>query len=67
MGKAARIKAQRTEKFEHEPKRPSGRYMSARERQEDRRRDRVAQRIAAELSAGVAASVINGRTRDLRG
>lgn len=61
MGKAARIKAQRTEKFEHEPKRPTGRYKTAKERQLDRRHERdMVQRLDA-LTQSVAAQIIGDR------
>lgn len=56
MGKAARIKAQRSEEFFHEQKRPTSKYRTAKEQQEQRRRDRKAARKHEALMAKVAAS-----------
>ena len=58
MGKAARIKAQRGEKFVRAEKQPTGKFRSAKDRQEERRKDRkVAERsqaLIARLANGVA-------------
>lgn len=56
MGKAARIKRERTEKFEREPKRPSGKYKTAKEKQAERQKDRRIARRQEALMAQVAAS-----------
>lgn len=61
MGKAARIKAQRTEEFFHEAKRPNTPYRTAKERQEERRRDRAAAQRQQDLIGRLAASVTEGR------
>lgn len=58
MGKAARIKRQRDEKFEREPKRPTGKYKTAKERQADRQRDRRVAQRQERLVAQVAASAL---------
>lgn len=58
MGKAARIKKQRTEKFEHEPKRPSTKYKTAKERQAERSRDRRIAERQEKLVTQVAASAL---------
>lgn len=58
MGKAARIKRQRDEKFEHEPKRPTGKYKTDKERQTERSRDRRIAQRQEKLVAQVAASAL---------
>lgn len=56
MGKAARIKRQRTEPFEHDPKRPTVKYKTAKERQGERQRDSRFARRQQALIEQVAAS-----------
>ena len=64
MGKAARIKRERTEKFEREPKRPTGKYKTAKDRQAERQRDRRIAQRQEKLVAQVAASALqNGGQR----
>lgn len=58
MGKAARIKRQRTEPFEHDPKRPTGKYKTDKERQAERSRDRRFAQRQEKLAAQVAASAL---------
>ena len=58
MGKAARIKRQRTGPFEHDPKRPTGKYKTAKERQAERSRDRRIAQRQERLVAQVAASAL---------
>lgn len=48
MGKASRIKGQRTEPFFHEQKRPTGTHLTKKEQQEQRRR---ARKIDAKVEA----------------
>ena len=65
MGKASRTKRERTEPFEHEPKRPTHRYLTPKERQEERRRDRRAaertENLIGKLAAGVRAGLKDQR------
>lgn len=60
MGKASRNKRQRNEPFEHEPKRPTTPYRTAKEKQEQRRKDRRAAIRQEKLVQQVAASVARG-------
>lgn len=57
MGKASRNKKTRTEPFEHEPKRPTRKYQTAKERQGERQRDRRVAQRQERLIAQVVASV----------
>ena len=56
MGKASRIKRQRAEKFEHEPKRPTGTYQTKEDRRDARRRERAALQDMEQLTLRLAAA-----------
>ncbi len=61
MGKASRSKRERTDPFEREPKRPTHRYLTPKERQEARRSDRKAAERMQGLIARLAQQVREGQ------
>ncbi|UDL15471.1 hypothetical protein SEA_PEPE25_96 [Microbacterium phage Pepe25] len=60
MGKASRIKAQRTEPFFHEQKRPTGTHLTKKEQQEERRRSRRLDAKVEALAAKVGVAMGKG-------